>query len=72
MAKIRWNGYGRRLALGYVWPGPGAVVEVADPVAAARLLAQPDGQFTEVEETPAEAEREKVIRKLSLKQAKEE
>ncbi len=77
MATVRWNGNGRRLALGYEWPRQGAVAEVTDPAAVETLLAQPGGQFSVIEEAPPpdplpEGEGVKKVKKLRLKQAQEE
>ena len=81
MAQIKWNGHGRRLALGYEWPAHGAVVTVDDPEVAAVLLAQPGNQFSVVDEAPpatppeegGEAvEEPKKIRKLSLRSGEED
>lgn len=74
MAKVRWNGSGRRLALGYEWPRPRAIVEVDDPEAVATLLAQPGEQFSviEAEPKPGEAQVPRKIKKSGLKKAQEE
>jgi len=71
MTKIRWNGNGRRLALGYEWPWRGVIIEVDDPAAVATLLAQPGEQFRVIEAEDKETAPQSV-KKLRLKQAQEE